>query len=318
MKVLVTGATGFVGQALCERLLCDGHEVVAATRDSARSCPATTHVVVGEIDADTRWTVALDGVELVYHLAGRAHVMAQEDQAALEHYECVNLHGTTNLARQAVAAGVRRLVFVSSIKVNGEGGEDVYTSTTPPAPRDPYGASKWQAECALRKISQDSTLEIVVVRPPLIYGPGVKANFLRLLGAVERGLPLPFGLVRNQRSLLFLGNLVDLLTVCASHPAAVGNTYLASDGNDVSTAELVRQIASALSKPTRLLPISPGLIRLLGRLLGKGPAVARLLGSLQVDSSPLQRDLHWEAPFTLQEGLRITAEWYKKKHERNA
>jgi len=318
MKILVTGATGFVGQALCERLLQDGHDVIAATRVPALASMTTPHIVVGEIDGDTQWASALAGVECVFHLAARVHVMARQDRAALEAYDRTNLHGTARLAHQAAAAGVKRLVFVSSIKVNGEGGEGSYTSTTPPAPQDPYGESKWQAECALHRISQSSGLEVVIVRPPLIYGPRVKANFLRLLGAVERGMPLPLGLVRNRRSLLFVGNLADLLAICASHPAAAGNTYLPSDGEDVSTAELICHMGVALNRPARLLPVPPLMIRLAGQLLGKGAAVKRLLGSLRVDSSSLQRDLHWNAPFSLQQGLRITADWYKNQHGSNS
>jgi len=317
MKVLVTGATGFVGSELCVRLHKEDITFTRAVRSAPKSPWIGEIAVVGEVDGATQWEAALAGVEVVVHLAGRAHVMNRKEGGSLDEYRRTNLDGSVNLATQAARMGVRRFIFVSSVKVNGEGSETPYTSETPPAPIDPYGVSKWEAECALREIAQRTGLEVVVIRPPLIYGPGVKANFLRLISAVARGIPLPFGLVHNQRSLLFVGNLVDALVACATHPRAANKTYLLSDGDDVSTSRLVKELAYALNCPARLLPVPPQLIRLAGELSGKQQAVKRLLGSLIVDSRPIRRELGWQAPFSLQAGLQATALWYREQHDSN-
>lgn len=268
---------------------------------------------MGELGPGTAWTDALRGVDVVFHLAARVHQL--EDTAAdpAAEYRRVNAAGTEHLARCAAARGVRRMVLVSSVKVNGESREQPYRDDEAPAPADPYGVSKLEAEQALARVARATGLEAVVLRPPLVYGPGVKANVLRLLRAVDSGLPLPLGGVRNRRSLVFSGNLVDALVACGTHPGAPGHTYLVSDGEDVSTPGLIRAIAAALGRSARLVPVPFPLLRAAGAILGKGAAVERLGGSLMVDSSGIRRELGWAPPFTLREGLERTAAWYRER-----
>lgn len=269
---------------------------------------------VGDIGPATDWTTVLNGVDCVVHLAARAHVMDDSAPEPLAAYREVNVAGTRRLAEQAAAAGVRRLVMVSSIKVNGErtapGAPFLFSD--PPAPEDAYGLSKWEAEQALWLVAAETGLEVVVVRPPLVYGPGARGNFQRLLRWVARGLPLPLGAVENRRSLVALDNLVDLLRVCIDHPAATGQTFLVSDGEDLSTPELIRRLAAAMGRKPRLLPVPPALLRLGGWLLGRSGEVARLLGSLQVDIAHTREILGWTPPISVQEGLRRTVEGPRK------
>jgi nucleoside-diphosphate-sugar epimerase len=314
MLTLVSGATGFVGRALVGRLLAEGWRVRAALRDPSRGRGLDGMVElaeVGEIGPDTRWAGALSGVDVVFHLAARVHQLPDPSPDPASAYRRVNAAGTERLARAAAAAGVRRLVFVSSIKVNGEARAAPYTEDDAPAPADAYGESKREAEAALWSEARASGLEIVVVRPPLVYGPGVKANLLRLLRAVDRGLPLPLGAIRNRRSLLYVENLADALIACARDPRAAGRTYLVSDGEDLSTPGLIRALAKALARPARLVPVPVPLLRAAGTLLGARAAVDRLVGSLAVDSTRLRRELGWSPPFTTREGLERTAAWYR-------
>lgn len=218
----------------------------------------------------------------------------------------VNTDGTLNLARQAAQAGVRRFVFVSSIKVNGEGRAAAYLETDAPAPQDPYAISKWEAEQGLQRIARETGLEVVVLRPPLVYGPGVKANFLQLMQAVQRGWPLPLGAIHNRRSLLFLGNFVDAIRLCVVHPDAAGQTFLLDDGGPVSTPELIRALAHAMGRPARLLAVPAGVLELAGMLLGKRAAVGRLAGSLYADSSRIRSRLEWAPPYSMEAGLAAT------------
>jgi nucleoside-diphosphate-sugar epimerase len=307
--VLVTGANGFVGCGLCASLRAVGCEVIRAVRRAR----AADELQIGDIDGGTDWKPALARpVDAVVHLAARVHVMRDESDSALEQYRRVNTQGTLNLARQCAARGVRRFVFVSTVKVLGEGRETPYQADDPAIPVDPYAISKWDAEQDLRRLAVQTGMEVVVVRPPLVYGPGVGANFLRLMRLVDRGLPIPLGAVDNRRSLVYLGNLVDAIRVCLIHPEAAGRTYLVSDGDDVSTPELIRCIASALERPASLLPVPPTVMRVVGRMLGKGAEVDRLLGSLTVDIEPIRRELEWRPPYSMQEGLRATAEWYRR------
>jgi nucleoside-diphosphate-sugar epimerase len=316
MRLLVTGANGFVGQALCEEALARGFHVRGATR-RARPLPVgAENVVVGEIDGFTDWAAALQGVEVVVHLAARVHVMRDQSADPLAEFLQANLHATINLAAQAARAGVRRLVYVSSIKVNGEETRDgrAFTEADSPDPQDFYGVSKWEAEQALHRVAMETGLEVVIVRPPLIYGAAVKGNFIQMLRVLARGIPLPLALVRNQRSLLYVGNLADALIACATHPAAAGQTYLVSDGEDIDTPGLLRRLGDALGRPARLFPWPPAMLKLAGRLLGKADQVERLLGSLQVDSGKIRRELNWTPPYTLQQGLQATAGWYRNTH----
>lgn len=303
MKALVTGATGFVGTALCVRLAASGYEVVPAVR-SKSGLPH--EVVVGNLDVSTDWRPALAGCDAVVHLAARVHVMNDTAQDPLALYRETNTEATLNLARQAAQAGVRRFVFISTIKVNGEGRDAPYRETDAPAPQDTYAISKWEAEQGLRRIAQDTGLEVVVLRPPLVYGPGVKANFQHLLRTVARGWPLPLGAIRNRRSLLYLGNFVDAIRVCVEHPDAAGQTFLLDDGQAVSTPELVRAVARAMGRPARLLPVPVGVLGFMGTLLGKRAAVVRLTGSLHVDSSAIRSRLGWEPPYSMEAGLTAT------------
>lgn len=316
-EILVTGASGFVGQALCNELLRRGHPVRGALRSTASPIqPGVRAAVVGDISANTDWSAALDGVEVVIHLAARVHVMHESAADPLAEFRSVNAAGTEHLARCAAASGVKRMVYASSIKVNGEqtSGGRKFSAADRPAPLDPYGVSKWEAEQALHRVSGETGLEVVVVRPPLVYGSGVKGNFAQMLKAVAKGIPLPFALLQNQRSLIYLGNLVDALITCATHPAAAGQTYLVCDGADVSTPELLRHLAAAMGVPSRLLPCPAALLQLAGKLAGKSQQVERLLGSLQVDGDKIRRDLNWVPPYSLQQGLRATAEWYRTRH----
>ena len=328
MRFLVTGANGFVGKPLCAELARQGQSVRAAVRSASSPIDHTDVAVVGAIDGGTNWAAALRDVDVVIHLAARVHVMKDNAADPLAEFLRVNMQGTENLAQQAAHAGVKRLVYVSSIKVNGEstlypsspypgsspaqGGAErnIFTASDIPDPPDPYAASKWQAEQVLRRIAQETGLEVVIVRPPLVYGPGVKGNLLRLLQAVDKGIPLPFASVRNARSLLYLGNLVDALIVCATHPDAFGQTYLISDGEDISTPELLRQLGAAMGHPACLLPCPPVWLKLAARLAGKTDQVERLLGSLQVDGGKIRHELGWRPPYTLAQGLNAMADWY--------
>lgn len=302
MKVLVTGASGFVGQALMAALTRARHKVVAAVRD-ARTADA---LAVGDIRADTDWRAALTGCDAIVHLAARVHVMQDTAADPLALYRATNTHATLNLARQAVQIGVKRLVFISTIKVNGEGRDVPYRETDPPAPEDAYAVSKWEAEQGLWKIARETGLEVVILRPPLVYGPGVKANFRRLLDMVARGWPLPLGAIDNRRSLLYLGNFVDAIRLCVEHPAAAGQTFLLDDGEPVSTPQLVMAVARAMGRQARLLPVPVGILEFAGALFGKRAAVARLSGSLYVDSSAIRLRLGWTPPYSMQQGLAAT------------
>ncbi|HTJ97638.1 MAG TPA: NAD-dependent epimerase/dehydratase family protein [Rhodocyclaceae bacterium] len=300
MKVFVSGASGFVGQALCAQLNTLGHEAFpVGRRVSGAVAPA---------HSSDFWVTPLSCAEVVVHLAARVHVMDDRAGDPLDEFRAANVGATVELAYKAANAGVRRFVFLSSVKVLGE--EGTFSELSQPAPVDAYGQSKWEAELALREVAKQTGLEVVVIRPPLVYGPGVRANFLRLIRTVRRGTPLPFGLVENHRSLVYLGNLVSAIIACLAHPSAAGKTYLVSDGEDISTPELIRRLAAALQAPARLIPLSPALMKLGGTLIGRGREMERLLGSLVVDSHVIRRDLDWSSPYSMAQGLQATADWY--------
>lgn len=303
MKVLITGANGFVGRALVAELATAGHTVVCAVR---RGTGLPNEVLVDDLGPETEWGRALAGCGAVVHLAARVHVMRDGASDPSAQFRRVNTEGTLRLARQAAQAGVRRFVFISSVKVNGEGRDEPYRETDAAAPEDAYGISKWEAEQGLQTIAIETGLEIVILRPPLVYGPGVKANFARLLKVVKRGVPLPLGAIRNRRSLLYLGNFVDAIRLCVEHPAAAGQTFLLDDGRATSTPELIRAVALAAGGAPRLLPVPPRLLQVVGTVLGKGAAVSRLTGSLHVDASAIRSRLGWRPRFSLQEGLAAT------------
>jgi len=304
-SLLITGATGFVGSRLHEAAVRENIWV----RRALRRRNGIDGVVVGDLGPCNDWSDALEGVEVVVHLAARVHIAADAAVDPMAEFRRVNVDGTVNLAKQAALAGSRRLVFVSSIKVNGEGtglGKP-FTTADAPGPRGPYAVSKFEAEQALRRVEKETGLEVVIIRPPLVYGPGVKANFLRLMRAVRKGVPLPFGRVRNKRSLVAVDNLVDLIMTCIDHPAAAGRTFLVSDGEDLSTPGLIRKLARAMGRPARLLPVPPALLRLGGRAVGKMAEVERLIGSLQVDAGHTRKMLGWRPPVSVDEALRQTA-----------
>jgi nucleoside-diphosphate-sugar epimerase len=302
MKVLVTGANGFVGRALGEALVNKNWPVTLVSREQTDP----EFVAIGTIDAATNWATALRQCDAVVHLAARVHVMHDTSENPLEAFREVNVRATLNLAQQAAATGVKRFIFVSSVKVNGESTRPgrPFTEADTPNPQDAYGVSKHEAEQGLRQIAAATGMELVIVRPPLVYGPGVKANFANLMRAVQKRWPLLLGNIHNQRSLVALDNLVDFIITCITHPKAANQTFLISDGQDLSTTELVRGMALAASVPARLLPVPVWALELAGRLLGKGDAVQRLCGNLQIDSSKARKILGWNPKVSFQEGLR--------------
>jgi nucleoside-diphosphate-sugar epimerase len=311
MRVLLTGATGFVGRAVLERMSALANiELIAAVRKPASEfVGGVTSIQVAGLEADTDWHQALEATNVVIHCAARVHVMNDQSSDPLAEFRQVNVEGTLNLARQAAAAGVKRFIFVSSIKVNGEGTAPgaSYNADDVPAPVDPYGISKMEAEQGLRALAAETGMDVVIIRPVLVYGPGVKANFLSMMRWLQRGVPLPFGAIYNKRSLVALDNLVDLIVTCIDHPAAANQTFLVSDGEDLSTSELLRGMGIALGKPARLLPVPSGLLEQGARLLGKQALAQRLCGSLQVDISKTRELLNWTPPVSVDEALGKTA-----------
>jgi len=312
MKVLVTGANGFVGRAVlaCVSAM-NGMEAVATVRrlDALTELGASV-VAVGDLSAQTDWSSALVGVDAVVHAAARVHVINDKCLDPLAEFCRVNVEGTAALARQAEAAGVKRFVFLSSIKVNGEFTEQgqPFTADDLPAPIDPYGMSKLEAEQGLREIEAQTGMEVVIVRPPLVYGPGVKANFALMMSWLERGIPLPLGAIHNARSVVALDNLVDLLVTCLKHPAAAGQTFLVSDGEDISTTELLRRTAEAMGRKAVLWPVPTFILEWGATLVGKRAVAQRLCGSLQVDINKTRQLLGWTPRVSVDDGLRRATE----------
>jgi nucleoside-diphosphate-sugar epimerase len=316
--ILVTGATGFIGQALSRHLDQQNRTVIAALRRPANALPATIRQIsVGDMLPDTDWTQALTKVNTVIHLAARVHIMSDTTADPLAEFRFMNTAVTLNLARQAAAAGVRRFIFLSSIKVNGEftQHDQSFTAADVCHPDDPYAVSKYEAEQGLKDISKQTGMEIVIIRPPLVYGPGVKGNFLSMMRWLHKGIPLPLGAVHNQRSLVALDNLIDLITICIDHPAAANQTFLVSDGEDLSTTELLQRLGAALGKPARLLPVPQALLESTLNLLDKRAIAQRLCGNLQIDISKTRDRLGWTPPVIVDQALRQTAQAYLQKME---
>lgn len=319
MRVIVTGAAGFIGARFCQALLDASIKTVGCvmSADESASLPAgVVPYVAGGITGETDWEPVLQKEDVIVHLAARVHVMRESAVDPLAEFRKVNTAATVNLARQAAAAGAKRFVFMSTVGVNGnDSGNDAYTETATPQPHNDYSLSKYEAEHQLLALSRETGMEVVILRAPLVYGPGNPGNFLTLLKIVSRGIPLPLKSVQNVKSFLYVGNLVSALQVCCVHPAAAGETLLVSDSEYISTPELLRKLATALGRPSRLFPFPLKLLKIGARLAGKSAALERLTASLAIDSSKIRKHLGWTPPFTLDEGIRKTADWYKSTYE---
>lgn len=310
-KILLTGYSGFVGS----KVLSHFSEELDSIKCLGRSEPLTGEYVSGELNSTSVYAAALADVDVVIHCAARVHIMNDQSADPLADFREVNTAGTINLAEQALAAGVKRFIFVSSIKVNGESTEldKPFTSNDKRCPEDFYGQSKSEAEELLLQLARDSDLEVVIIRPTLVYGPGVKANFASLLNLVSKGLPLPFGCItNNKRSLVSVSNLVDLIITCIEHPNAVNQVFLVSDDYDISTATMLRYMSQALNQPSRMLPIPLWCYSLAGKIFGKQDIVDRLIGSLQVDITHTKVTLGWAPPQSIEDGFKATADHFLK------
>jgi nucleoside-diphosphate-sugar epimerase len=307
MRILVTGANGFIGSSLCPFLKERGYFVRGSGRSNiSNMLSVDEYIQAGNIDEDTDWQEALDRIDIVIHLAGNAHIKHKTEANSLSDFRKINALGTKRLAESAVEAEVKRFIFISSVKVNGGVRTKPYTEDDAPFPEDAYGLSKKEAEEALMGIAKKRGLEVVVLRPPLVYGSGVKANFKSLIKLTESGLPLPFKNVKNRRSFIYLGNLIDVIAVCIEHPKAAGETFMVSDGQDITISDLIRMITKAIGRKQHLFYLPYGILKLLCNVAGKGEEWKKLTGTLIVDSSKIRNLLSWEPPFTLEEGVRET------------
>ncbi|MCK9380270.1 MAG: SDR family oxidoreductase [Sulfuritalea sp.] len=314
-RVLVTGANGFIGQAVCADLSSRGYRVLGAVRKNhdVGQLPAVEYLAMGDINEHTDWTSALSGADCVVHLAARVHLMRDTAADPLEEYRRANVGLTLNLARQAAVSGVRRFVFASSVKVNGEGTPvgQPFTADDVPRPLDPYGVSKLEAEQALLQLAEHTGLEVVIIRPVLVYGPGVKANFHEMMRWLLKGVPLPLGALHNRRSFVALDNLVDCIAQCLYHPAAANQTFLVSDGEDLTVTALLQRTAAAFGRHARLMPVPIVVLRMAGRILGKEVIVQRLCDTLQVDITKTRHLLGWEPPVSIDAALTKTVRQFR-------
>jgi nucleoside-diphosphate-sugar epimerase len=309
MRVLVTGANGFVGKVLCTELRLKGHAVRAAVRSVNKQVVGVNEILITSIDNDTNWSSALQNIELVIHLAARVHVMNEVAVDALAEFRKVNVEGTLNLANQAAKAGVKRFIFISSIGVNGNVTNTGYpfSEDSKSQPNDPYSISKHEAEQLLHKLAKKTGLEIVIIRPPLVYGYGAPGNFGKIISTLKTSIPLPLGAIQNKRSFVYVGNLVSLIVRCMDHPAAANQVFLVSDGCDLSTTELLQKCAVAMNVKARLLPVPQKFLEFCLVLLGKRAVAQRLCGNLQVDISKAHSLLGWVPPVSVEDGLKATA-----------
>ncbi len=320
-RILITGATGFVGQKLLSGLSKNANlEIVAASRNPVVNDFAAVmrQVRIGEIDAETDWSDALQGVNVVIHLAARTHVICETEADPWSKFNTVNTLGTINLARQAADMGVRRFIYISSIKVNGEATMPgaAFRADDKPCPVGPYALSKYQAEKGLFRLMEETGMEAVIIRPPLVYGPGVKANFLSMMRWLRKGVPLPLGSVNNQRTLVSADNLANLLETCIDHPAAANQIFLVGDGEDLSTTELLKRTGLALGCQVRLFSVSTRLLLIASILIGKRQAMQRLCGSLQLDIGKTRDLLNWEPSVTVDVALKETADYFMETQPR--
>ena len=315
-KILITGASGFVGRAVCKRLREDGdHELAGTTRGSNSEAgpEGVPMYCVPEIGPSTDWAQAVSNADIVIHLAARVHIMKEKSLNPFAAFHQVNSEGTRALATQAATAGVKRFIFISTVKVAGETSpNNGFTEIDRCRPKGGYGISKWEAEQVLSDIAKTTAMEVVILRPPLIYGPGVKGNFKALFSAVQSGVILPIGAIKNKRSLLFVGNLADAIATVTTHPKAGNQTFFVSDTEETSTPELIRKIATALGKKPRMVNFPPSLLKIIGFLIGKSDAVQRLIRSLTVDINHIKTQLGWRPPFSMKDGLKETANWFTK------
>ncbi|MFC5695814.1 NAD-dependent epimerase/dehydratase family protein [Pseudomonas sp. GCM10022186] len=318
MRILLTGATGFVGRAVMERIAeVSGLDLLVALRRPFTGIPVgVTSIQVGELAADADWKSALVGRDVVVHAAARAHVLNETVADPTSEFRRVNVDGTLALAKQAAAAGVKRFVFISSIGVNGNQSSRPFTEDDSPHPVEPYAVSKLEAEQGLRLLAVKTGMEVVIIRPPLVYGPNAPGNFARLIKLVSKGLPLPFAAVQNKRSLVALDNLVDFILTCMSHPAAANQTFLIADGEDLSIGDLLRRLGGALGKPVRLLPVSAWVLEMGAAVLGRKALYQRLCGSLQVDITKARTLLGWVPVSNVDKALGKTASYYLEHQER--
>jgi nucleoside-diphosphate-sugar epimerase len=305
-NVLLTGATGFLGQHICSTLYLEQQILLTTVYRSVKPSNSENSFMVSSLDSDTSWEEALKGQDVVIHAAARAHIMSDASLDPLTEYRRVNVDGSLNIARQAAESGVKRFIYISSIKVNGESTQPgkPHRFDDPPFPEDPYGVSKAEAESGLLKISAETGMEIVIIRPPLVYGKDVKGNFASLLKLTLKRLPLPLGCINNQRSMVYVQNLVDLIVTCIDHPKAANKVFLVSDDEDLSTSDLLQRLGQAANRPARLINVPASFLKFCARLLGKEPSVERLTGSLQVDISHTKATLDWKPPYTVDEGLK--------------
>lgn len=329
MRLLITGANGFVGSALSLALAHKQHQVLAVSRASTRSSSSellsknehsAQYLLRLEADFGNKLSIEqhLTGCDVIVHCAARVHQVQETASDPLAVYRQINTEATLQLAGAAAQAGVKRFLFLSSVKVSGEftqAGQPLSADET--NPRDPYGVSKWEAEQGLREIAAKTGMEVVIIRPPLVYGPGVKANFLTMMKWLHRGIPLPLGAIHNRRSLVALPNLVDFIALCLTHPEAANRTFMISDQHDLSTTELLRGLGTALGRPARLLPVPQRVLEASLKMIGKSGIAQRLCGDLTVDSTPATELLGWRPPVTVKEGLQLTAEHFLK-HQANA
>ncbi len=315
LRLLITGANGFVGRPLCTVAHKVGYAVKAVTRKPSRFDDGVENIAISDFDQEARWLEAFNDVDIVVHLAARVHVMKESAIDVLSAYRLVNVEGTLRLARYAATAGVRRFIYLSSIKVNGEttNKDRPFSADDKPDPKDPYGVSKMEAEQVLLSLSEQTGMEVSIIRPPLVYGPGVGANFSAMMRWIAYRFPLPLGLMTNQRSMVALDNLIDLVLICAENPAAKGQVFLVSDGQDVSVAELLKKLARLLDVPSYLIPVPVKFLRCMATIMGKKNIADRLCDSLQVDIGKTREVLGWTPPITLDQGLKKTANWFLHK-----